>query len=308
MNLTSTSRALLISNEKLESLDIYGNKRYLEKDLCKIVITITNSVIENEQFFNSNYIEIDGVKKYFGVDMPSSYSTKLDFSNAVRNAFISSKHGLGLSSNGSVITLYGTNDTFNSNLGNYLNVEYEYEPNGVDAGSRQKHTIVNREYKVDLSLNESTEDYLSLDDMESTVMSYFPCYGTVTFNIKNSNSQSKELRLGCDNNNIPYSGYCDFRFIGSKKGKNYVPTLKANIYFASSQFLTFYFDGLIYIGKLNEIENNGEKEETLLDVIFVNSVLKLSQTEVTTLRIIESTVVYNENSYDAFVHFILKNK
>lgn len=298
LNLTSKSRALLISDEKLNTLDIYGNKRYLEKDLCKIIITVNDSVIENERFFNSNYIEIDGVRKFFGSDMPSSYHTKAEFSNAVRNAFISSKYKLGISNNGSVITLYGTNDTFNSNLGSYLSVDYEYEPNGVDAGSRQKHTIVNKEYNVDLSIYESTEDYLTMDDMESIIMSSFPCYGSITLNLKNSNSHPKEIKLGCNDNNVPFYGYCDFKFAGSKKGKNYVPTLRADLTFGSKQFLTFSFDGLIYIGKLKEIENDNDKEKTLIDVIFVNSVLKLSQAEVTTLRIIESTVVWNESSYD----------
>lgn len=291
LNLTPTSRALLISNSKEQIDDIYGHKRYLEKDYCKITITISDEVIGNEKFYNSNFIEINGVKKFFGSDLPYSYESKSEFANAVRDAFISSKCKIGIEQNGSVLVMYGTNETFNSNLGDYISINYAYEPNGTDAGSRQKHTVLNETYKVDLSLDDNTSEYLSLRGMEALMSSLFPCYGTVTFELKNSNDSSRYIRFGCDSNNDAYDGYCDFRFIGSKLGKNYVPTLKATMVFASKQALTFYFDGIFHIGSIIE-ERESNIEKTLIDVIFVNSILKWDNSaQVVSLRLIESTIV-----------------
>lgn len=292
LNLTPNSRALLISTDKTQPNDINGNKRYLEKDLCKIVITVSDEVIGNGKFVDSNYIEIDGVKKFFGYDMPSSYSSKGEFARAIRNAFISSKYKLGISVSSSVvISLYGTNTTFNSNLGSYITVNYEYEGNGVDGGSRQKHTIINKKYNVDLSANERTDTHITLDDMEKIVTASFPCYGEMTFNLENSNDSSDTIELGYDQNGNAGEGYCNFKFLGTKSGKIFVPTLKADLNFASSKFLTFYFDGIIHIGSVNELQNSS-KETTYIDVIFVNSILKWdSSNTLVTLRLLESTIV-----------------
>ena len=295
LNLTQNSRALLINgNDKNQPNDIFGNKRYLEKDFCRIQITVKSDVTGIDKFVTSNYIELDGIKKYFGSDLPLSYASEGEFANAVRDAFISSKYKIGIENN--IISILGTNDIFNSNLGsNLISVNYnEFEGSGADAGSRQKHTLLNLEYKVDLSSNDST--CLSLDDMKTAIESSYPCYGTITFNLKNSNSTNETIRLGCDSNNSACSGYCNFRFVGEKKGKEYVSTLKANLIFGSNKFLTFFFDGIIHEGKIEEITNVGV-EEVFIDIIFVNSILKWNTTTnpITSLRILESTVV--ENTY-----------
>ena len=290
LNLTSTSRALLISNDKTQPNDIYGNKRYLEKDYCKITITVSDNVVGYGKFIDSNYVEINGVKKFFGFDLPISFSSKREFAEAIRNTFLSSKVKIGIEVGVDVtLTMYGTNDIFNSNLGSYISIDYSYEANGVDGGSRQKHTVQNVEYNVDLSAEENTSEYLTLEGMENVISSAFPCYGEMTFNLKNSNGANVNVKLGYDNNGNAGDGYCNFKFIGSKCGKLYVPTLRADLEFASKKYLTFYFDGIISIGSISELEN-GNKENTFIDVVFVNSILIWNNSEAVTLRLLESTI------------------
>lgn len=294
LNLTSNSRGLLISDNTEQPNDIYGNKRYLEKDLYKITIIVSDEVIGIGKFVDSNYIEIDSVKKFFKYDLPSSFSSKLEFARSVRDAFLSSKYKIGINvSSGSVVslTMYGTNDIFNSNLGNYISIEYNRERNGVDAGSRQKHTIIDKSYDIDLSINTRTDKYFTIYDMENIVAASFPCYGNMTFNIINSNINNETLSFGFDNNGNVGEGYCNFKFVGSKNGKRYVPTLRADLKLASNKFLTFLFDGFIHIGSIEETINSSV-ENTFIDVIFVNSILKWdSSINLVTLRLLESTLV-----------------
>ena len=295
LNLTQNSRALLINgNDKSQPNDIFGNKRYLEKDFCKIQITINDDVVGVDKFVNSNYIEIDNVRKYFGSDLPNSYISKEDFATTIRNAFISSKYKIGINDN--ILSILGTNDIFKSNLGNDLiSINYYFEGNGADAGSRQKHTIVDINYEVDLSSNDT--NCLSLSDMKDVISSSYPCYGSITFNLKNSNSNTETIKLGCDSNDSACNGYCNFRFIGKRIGKNYVSTLKADLKFGSNKFFTFYFEGIIHNGTIDEITNSN-KENTFIDIIFVNSIMiwGSSTNPITSLRILESTIVESSSS------------
>jgi len=305
LNLKPNSKALCIGTDSCVN-DIFGNVRSLNTKYGVQRIIINDSVIGNYIFTSDNYITINNVKKNFGVELKSTYSTQIEMAYDICNVFSGNADFKIIPINETEIgiDIYGTYGMFSTNISStkLTSKDFVYVTSGVDAGSRQKTTSLDKTYYVDLSISDVVDadgektNPFSLSQMISWIKSSYPCYGSMKFIVSNSNDTFNTFDLSKDIDGNYASGYCNIQLVGQKLGKLKTSTIKSSITTGGSGLLSFVFDSLIVNGNISgDNEENNVNEIRFINSLIVGNINSYNSV----LRLVESSIngSINTNSY-----------
>jgi len=305
LNLKPNSKGLCVGNDSCPN-DIFGNTRSLNTKYGVQRVVITSEVVGSYVFTSDSYISINGIKKNFGVELKSTYSTQIEMAYDICNVFSGNSDFkiVPINETDIAVDIYGTYGMFSTNISStkLASKDFTYVTSGVDAGSRQKTTSLDKTYYVDLSISdienadgEKTNPF-SLNQMASWIKSSYPCYGSMKFILQNSNSSSSTFDFSKDINNEYARGYCTIQLVGKKLGKLKTSTLESDITLGGDGLLSFVFDSLIINGNIE----GDDEENNANEIRFINSLVKGNINSYNSmLRIIESSINGNidANSY-----------
>lgn len=270
--------------------DRFGRKRYRVEPYGVTTIEFKD-VVGIGKFYGTNFIEINGSRRYFGSDkLPLDYVSVNDFAKSFVSAFSTADVGFKpvADEQGSIkkVRMYGKSGAVVTNLGsNQLQTSFEAFENGIDAGSRQKTTVMDETLYMSLSPNQAkgygTQEHpFSTAQLEGFVNSLMPASGRVQV-IVTGHSQEK---LTCSLASPHGPSSFDFVLSGPKTGKAYVPDLECDLSASGLGGINLSVDSVLFKGDLS----CGTSEVSRVSV--TNSIVKGDITA-DSVKVSESTIV-----------------
>lgn len=295
---SESNPAFRIYNSSSDGYDIFGNQRGFSKKYGTINVPILGT--DASSFSSDMYLEIGSHRHYFGTDNLSLYySSKEELIEAICNVFngySGFKVFKGLSNTFNIVGEYQEVSSNSSVIGTTTFTFAEGgNINSVDAGSRQKHTVLNTSKYVSLSSSvdgDGTEEYpYTVTQMLSDIQSLYPVFGKVTYVLSGTNSTTCNIDFSTLQSEFGdyVFGFADIVFSSKKLNRLNVPTLNANIISGGEGYLNQVLDSVILSGSVvgdTTIDSTNEFRS-------INSVCKLTEFSgnKSELRIIQSTLV-----------------